>query len=446
MPQQGAQVLESWRSFERYDICTPDFVNFERTVVMAGGGGGWARTMECAAHPGRASTGTCPRCAKPLCSACTSYASLEVACTRCARNHGLRRGLVKALVGVLAVTAIGAGIVRGSRKLDAMAEANEVRTAAATAAKVEADRDADLAPMAAALSKEPCDRAAAGEYATTLLGRGKTRLALDTAQAFLTRCGNNAELGAIVYEGHRRLSEHDAAIEAASKLIAANPQQATYWVWRGMAYEEKGDLPNAVVDFGKALALEPAMSGIPFNLANDLEHLDRRCEAAAPLETWLAHNPDVRGADEVRIRVDLIDAEPKCIAAAGEYRAVIHFAPHANEMRANVTLNDKLHVRMVVDTGATKVSLSRRTAERLGLDVDRLPKVRLVTANGLAFAHTGKLDSIALGPLRLDHVAVVIPEDLGDDQLLLGQSFLSRFESKIDPAAGTMELSRKKRK
>ena len=101
---------------------------------------------------------------------------------------------------------------------------------------------------------------------------------------------------------------------------------------------------------------------------------------------------------------------------------------------------------MVVDTGATKVSLSRRTEERLGLDVDRLPKVHLVTANGLDFDHTGKLDSIALGPLRLDHVAVTIPGDFGDDQLLLGQNFLSRFETKIDPAAGTMELSRKKRK
>jgi len=83
--------------------------------------------------------------------------------------------------------------------------------------------------------------------------------------------------------------------------------------------------------------------------------------------------------------------------------------------------------QLLVDTGATHVSLGRDEAERLGVDwrTGRPGMVR--TANGDVESHTVTLRSVRVGDVEVGQVtATVLPSPL--PVVLLGNSFLSRFQ------------------
>jgi len=98
-------------------------------------------------------------------------------------------------------------------------------------------------------------------------------------------------------------------------------------------------------------------------------------------------------------------------------------------------------VTFMVDTGASRIVLNRRDAERVGIDTDRLAFVgRAATANGVARTAPVRLESLTLGPIAdRDVRASVIEGDLG--QSLLGMDYLRRF-SNIQVADGRLILSR----
>lgn len=85
-------------------------------------------------------------------------------------------------------------------------------------------------------------------------------------------------------------------------------------------------------------------------------------------------------------------------------------------------------VLFVVDTGASQVVLTRRDAERAGLDPDALAYFgRAQTANGVVQTAPVRLESFTLGPFAdRDLAAVVNAGEL--DTSLLGMSYLGRFE------------------
>jgi len=89
-------------------------------------------------------------------------------------------------------------------------------------------------------------------------------------------------------------------------------------------------------------------------------------------------------------------------------------------------------VRLLVDTGATSVSLTPQDAERLGLYMGGLVYDRTVrTADGDSLAARVKLHSVSIGGVKVADVdALVIGRGLPAS--LLGMSFLgrlSRFEA-----------------
>lgn len=96
-------------------------------------------------------------------------------------------------------------------------------------------------------------------------------------------------------------------------------------------------------------------------------------------------------------------------------------------------------VRLLVDTGATRVSLTRDDAERLGLILtDDAFTQTVATAAGPARAAPVTLDWLAVGPARVEAVeAVVIQEGLPHS--LLGMSFLGRLDA-FGAVDGAMRL------
>lgn len=84
-------------------------------------------------------------------------------------------------------------------------------------------------------------------------------------------------------------------------------------------------------------------------------------------------------------------------------------------------------LRMLVDTGATMVSLGASDARRLGLDLSNAQTGMVQTAAGPAAAHRVRLDSVTVGGITMQGIdALVLGNDL--PLVLLGMSFLSRTD------------------
>jgi aspartyl protease family protein len=97
-------------------------------------------------------------------------------------------------------------------------------------------------------------------------------------------------------------------------------------------------------------------------------------------------------------------------------------------------------VNFMVDTGATAVSMGVSDAERLGLDYKSGERGMVTTANGSAPAWRVRLDSVRVADVEVfDVEAIIAPQPM--PFLLLGNSFLNRFQMKRD--AGQMVLERR---
>ncbi len=90
---------------------------------------------------------------------------------------------------------------------------------------------------------------------------------------------------------------------------------------------------------------------------------------------------------------------------------------------------------VLVDTGATDVSISRRLANELGIQSNAAARTQ--TANGEAVVYMTRLASVKLGGIEARDVAAIIANDLGED-MLLGMSFLNRMDVRL--YKGTMTI------
>jgi aspartyl protease family protein len=97
---------------------------------------------------------------------------------------------------------------------------------------------------------------------------------------------------------------------------------------------------------------------------------------------------------------------------------------------ASGTINGR-SIRLLVDTGATVVSLPAAFAKSAGIDYTKGQRGTVQTANGANVAWRVTLDSVSVGDITLHQVGAVVLES-GLDTALLGMSFLSRTEMKRD--------------
>lgn len=81
-------------------------------------------------------------------------------------------------------------------------------------------------------------------------------------------------------------------------------------------------------------------------------------------------------------------------------------------------------VVFLVDTGATDVAVSERSARSLGLEFG--PRTTVMTAAGSSPAWRTRIDRVSVGSLQLENVRATITPGLGNE-VLLGMSFLRWF-------------------
>lgn len=83
-------------------------------------------------------------------------------------------------------------------------------------------------------------------------------------------------------------------------------------------------------------------------------------------------------------------------------------------------------VLFLLDTGATRVSMSSTLAQQLGLPSG--PAVTIQTANGTALGYQTRLDVVRLGKIEVHGVSALVTAGLDGDTVLLGMSFLKQLE------------------
>ncbi|TMH11836.1 MAG: TIGR02281 family clan AA aspartic protease, partial [Betaproteobacteria bacterium] len=96
-------------------------------------------------------------------------------------------------------------------------------------------------------------------------------------------------------------------------------------------------------------------------------------------------------------------------------------------------------VQFMVDTGATMVAMGQADAERIGLNYKSGQQGLVKTANGAVPVRRVALNSVRIGDVQVYNVeAVVLPVQM--DAILLGNSFLTRFQMKRENDRLTLEL------
>jgi clan AA aspartic protease (TIGR02281 family) len=132
-------------------------------------------------------------------------------------------------------------------------------------------------------------------------------------------------------------------------------------------------------------------------------------------------------------------------ARAGIESGVVQLEQKGNILLVEVVINGKAGRSMVLDTGASAISLPTDVAKELGLVPGPAdPTVRVSLADGkIVEAKQMKLDTVQVGQFKATGViCLVLPPELTNAPALLGNTFLKQFTFHIDPEKGTLQLTR----
>jgi clan AA aspartic protease (TIGR02281 family) len=96
-------------------------------------------------------------------------------------------------------------------------------------------------------------------------------------------------------------------------------------------------------------------------------------------------------------------------------------------------LNKGVKVKLMLDTGASLISISSEISKKLGIKkILDLPRINFQTANGIVLSPLLVLDRVKIGDVEVDTVEASISQTMEGIDGLLGMSFLSNFRIEIN--------------
>jgi aspartyl protease family protein len=300
-------------------------------------------------------------------------------------------------------------------------------------------RDPVLRPLDE-LSREPCDQTAIWNLSEALQKVGRRREAANAQLNFSKACNGNAAAVRGAVNVLLQLNDHPAVVSAATELIRLEPYGDNGYFLRALGHGRGGNCEKAIDDYATAIELfgnKDKISSVGyFGMMRCYEKLEQFCDAATPIEAWVALNPARNDTSQTRTILAELSAKGKCASTGPGGEEIVPIGRAGQTIIVSASINGHAG-RFVLDTGATFVSLKRSFAERAKIEVDESSSLRLNTANGIAEGKRGHAKSVALKKLAARDVAVVVQTDnratYGDRiDGLLGMSFLSRFDMTID--------------
>ena len=386
----------------------------------------------CYLHESVPATDTCQSCLKPICDVCCTIRGTKILCPACAKKLSTRMGIIKTMLGIIALGAIGAlifALVTAEPAFDYGKYSQKIRK------------------LSRQLEAEPCDRVKIIKLGDLMFKAGDYRGVIKRADNFITQCGEYPRLRWITYEAHKSLSEYKQAVSDASLLIKDDPDDKDFWWWRAIAYEQLGKLNEAAADYRQSIAVQPRISNIPFNLSTVLEKLNKPCEAIFPVEQYLYYHPQDRKDPSVQRRLDRLRDAGKCGELTTKGKVEIPLVQGASAFSTMASINST-EGNFLLDTGSTYVVLTREFAQKAGVSTKDSPKILVQTLDGIKTVKLTSADEISLKNLKSKLTSKLVPvavveNDLGEGvDGLLGLSFLSRLKIVINHKKQTITISR----
>jgi aspartyl protease family protein len=217
---------------------------------------------------------------------------------------------------------------------------------------------------------------------------------------------------------------------------------------RGSAYERARDYKAALADYISTLDLFPDLSNVAgsqfYQVSAMYDKIGKPCDAIAPLETYISYNVKERQSQQIAKLISDYARKGKCAAtyANGSARVVV---PPSNLI--DVVING-VRARMIIDTGASVVSLTPEMAARARITPDASDLVEVKVVGGLSKQASGYAQTIEVAEATAANVPVLIAVGTKDAfgpgiDGLLGMTFLSRYSITLSP--GLLELKPRNR-
>ena len=302
------------------------------------------------------------------------------------------------------------------------------------------------------LSRESCDQKAIANLGVALDKVGYRREAANAHVSYSETCGGHAPSLRAAVNILLKLSDYDGAATVASDLIKLEPFYDNGYYLRAVAYDRGGSPKKAIDDYVTAIELfghKDRISSVSYlAMARGYEKLGQFCDAVLPIEAWVALNPARNDNSQTRAIIAEYTAKGKCEAGTTSGEEVFAVPRPNNVVKLSVAING-VRGNLILDTGATFVSLKNTFAQKAKVQIDQDSAARLHTANGVTAGKLGRAATIQLRSLQAKDVAIVVQTDgqgtygEGVDGLL-GMSFLSRFKVTIDTQA--VKISNRKAK
>jgi clan AA aspartic protease (TIGR02281 family) len=298
------------------------------------------------------------------------------------------------------------------------------------------------------VTREPCDSVAYLALAKLIERAGYPRESAKSVEAYNRNCAVSADMLEIAYSAYTRIGDHKAAVNVADELVKSDPASYDYRFMRGSAYENARDYKAALADYISTLDLFPDLSRVDgsqfYQVSWMYDKLGKPCDAIGPLETFISYNVKERQSQQIAKLISDYSRKGNCAAtyANGSARVVI---PPSNLV--DVIINGA-RARMIIDTGASYVSLTPEMAARARITPDASDLVEVKVVGGLAKQATGYAQTVQVAEATAANVPVLIAIGSKDAfsrgvDGLLGMSFLSRYTVALSP--GLLELKPRNR-
>ena len=123
--------------------------------------------------------------------------------------------------------------------------------------------------------------------------------------------------------------------------------------------------------------------------------------------------------------VVILNLAPSQVTIKGE--GMVEIAKSLNDHYMITAYVNNKSIYFLIDTGATRVSLTQQDAQNIGIDVDSLSYNQATnTANGINYSAAIIIPEITIGNITLRNIEGSVVRD-GLDTSLLGMSFLSKL-------------------
>lgn len=245
-----------------------------------------------------------------------------------------------------------------------------------------------------------------------------------------------ANLGMVL----NRQGRHADAVEQFKAAIGLGEGAYDLFAYHADSLAKLGRTEEAIEWNYKALSVVPALVDVRGDLARLPVAAKRPYEALAVLQ---AHDNHLESLGQAAYfsgqRIAIQTAIEQDTSPASTERKALRLPSYAGHFFAPVALGDAKPVPFMVDTGATRTTLSEKLLKESKATYRvTQANVQMVTADGRRVtAQAITLDAVSIGWFRLTNVQALVCRDCSS---LLGQSTLSGFDMQSSKVQGVESL------